>query len=114
MRRRNKSMTFVQVKDGRRNDTGRSDEQGMIGAPVRYKHNVPLMVGTVRHFTANTPEGRWWSSTRGKIRQAYYTVTMEILGSSPAIGEEHRRESGHVAPRPVPCPTGPPTVPGDA
>lgn len=34
---------------------------------------------------------------QGKIKQAYYTVTMEILGSSSAIREEHRRESGHVA-----------------
>ena len=34
---------------------------------------------------------------QGKIKKAYYTVTMEVLGSSSAIREEHRKESGHVA-----------------
>jgi hypothetical protein len=106
MRRRNKSLTFVPVKDrpqtrmvkAGKNDKARADEKGMIEVPVRHRDNVPLMVGTVRHFTINTPEGPMVIFRhQGKIKQAYYTVTMEILGSSSAIREEHRRESGHVA-----------------
>ncbi|KQR64148.1 hypothetical protein ASF98_11670 [Arthrobacter sp. Leaf337] len=106
LRRRNNSLTFVpvsarprtrMVKAGKK-DKHRADEKGMIEIPVHHKDNAPLMVGTVRHFTVTTPEGPMVVFRhQGKIQKAYYTVTMEILGSSSAIREEHRKESGHVA-----------------
>ena len=106
LRRRNKSLVFVPVKarpqtrmvKAGKKDRHRADEKGMIEVPVSHKDNVPLMVGTVRHFTVNTPEGPMVVFRhQGKVQKAYYTVTMEILGSSSAIREEHRKESGHVA-----------------
>lgn len=105
-RRRHGSLTFVPVKHrpttrlvkaGRRN-RDRADADGMIEVPARYQDNVPLMVGTVRHFEVQTPDGPMVVFRhQGKITQPYYTVTVEVLGSSSAIREEHRQETGHVA-----------------
>jgi hypothetical protein len=106
VRRRNKSLVYVPVKDrpqtrlikAGKKESGRADEKGMIEVPVRHKDNSPLMVGTVRHFTVDTPDGPLVIFRhQGKVKKPYYTATMEIMGSSSAIREEYRKESGHVA-----------------
>ena len=105
-RARNQSLVYVPVKDrpqtrmikAGKKDRERADAHGMIEVPVRYKDNAPLMVGTVRHFTIDTPEGPMVIFRhQGKVKKPYYTATMEVIGSSSGIREEHRQESGHVA-----------------
>ncbi|ABM10512.1 hypothetical protein [Paenarthrobacter aurescens] len=106
LRRRNTSLVYVPVKDrphtrmvkAGRKDKARADAKGLIEVPVRHTNNAPLMVGTVRHFTVDTPDGPLVIFRhQGKVAKPYYTATMEIMGSSSAIREEYRKESGHVA-----------------
>ncbi|MCP1415518.1 hypothetical protein [Paenarthrobacter sp. A20] len=106
VRAKNKSLVYVPVKDrpqtrmikAGKKDRDRADENGMIEVPVRHKDNAPLMVGTVRHFAIDTPEGPLVIFRhQGKIKKSYYTATMEVMGSSSGIREEYRKESGHVA-----------------
>ncbi|MFM9431980.1 hypothetical protein ACFDR8_002896 [Arthrobacter sp. MP_2.3] len=105
-RRKNKTLTFVPVKfrdqtrmvKAGKADRALADEKGMIEVPVRHKNNAPLMVGNVRSFTTQTPAGPMTVFRhQGKIKEAYYTVTMEIMGSSSGIREENREDSGYVA-----------------
>ncbi|WP_217376139.1 hypothetical protein [Paenarthrobacter ureafaciens] len=105
-RARNESLVYVPVKDrpqtrmvkAGKKDRERADAQGMIEVPIRHKDNAPLMVGTVRHFAIDTPEGPLVVFRhQGKVKKPYYTATMEVIGSSSGIREEHRQESGHVA-----------------
>ena len=105
-RARNNTLVFVPVKDrpttkrvkaGRR-DRAVADTEGMIEVPIVHQNNAPLMVGTVRHFTVDTPEGPLVVFRhQGKIERPYYTATMEVMGSSSGIREEARKESGHLA-----------------
>jgi hypothetical protein len=106
MRRRTGTATFVPVKDrpqtrmvkAGKADRARNDENGMVEVPIRHKNNVPLMVGNVRHFTVGTPDGPMVIFRhQGKIKKPYFTVTMEIIGSSSGIREENRDDAGYIA-----------------
>lgn len=105
-RRKNKTATFVPVKfrdqtrmvKAGKADRFRADEQGMIEVPVKHRNNVPLMVGTVRAFTVKTPTGPMTVFRHGgRIKEPYYTVTVEVMGSSSGIREENREDSAYVA-----------------
>ncbi|MCT9626745.1 hypothetical protein HWD94_16670 [Pseudarthrobacter equi] len=105
-RRKNKTLTFVPVKfreltrlvKAGKAERARADEKGMIEVPVRHRNNAPLMVGNVRSFTVHTPAGPMTVFRhQGKIKEPYYTVTLEIMGSSSGIREENREDSGYVA-----------------
>ncbi len=105
-RRRKGTVNFTPVKD--RPQTRRvkapksrreeADEHGMIDVPLRHRNNAPLMVGNVRHFVYDSPEGPMVIFRhQGKIKKPYYTVTLETLGTSSGIREEHREDAGHIA-----------------
>ena len=105
-RRKNKTATFVPVKfrdqtrmvKAGKADRARADEKGMIEVPVTHRNNAPLMVGTVRPFTVQTPTGPMTVFRHGgRIKTPYYTVTVEVMGSSSGIREENREDSAYVA-----------------
>lgn len=105
-RKKNGTATFVPVKfrdqtrmvKAGKTDRARADEKGMIEVPVRHKNNVPLMVGDLRAFTVITPGGPMTVFRhQGTIKVPYYTVTVEVMGSSSGIREENREDSAYVA-----------------
>jgi hypothetical protein len=105
-RRMNGTLSFTPVQDlpqtkrvkASGKDKAMAGEDGLIEVPIIYPDNAPLMVGNVRHFVFDAPEGPMVIFRhQGKIKKPYYTVTMEILGSSSAIREENRVDAGHVA-----------------
>lgn len=106
MRARKGTATFVPVKfrdqtrmiKAGKADRDRADEKGMIEVPIRHKENAPLMVGNVRPFTVATMAGPMTVFRhQGKINDPYYTVTVEVMGSSSGLREEHKEDSAYFA-----------------
>lgn len=73
-----------------------TDERGRIAVPIRHRDTAPLMVGSVRFFSVNTPMGPM-AVFRHKAKNPYYTATVETIGTSSGLREERREDAGYVA-----------------
>ncbi|WP_415854290.1 hypothetical protein [Sinomonas sp. G460-2] len=76
--------------------TDRADEDGMIEVPIRHRDTAPLMLGSVRSFSVDTPMGPM-AVFRHQAGKPYYTATVETIGTSSGLREEHREDAGYVA-----------------
>lgn len=103
-RRRKGTATFIPVSArpatrrvrGPRSQAAQADADGMVEVPIRYPDTAPLMVGSVRFFSVQTPLGPL-AVFRHQAKKPYYTATVETIGTSSGLREEHREDAAYLA-----------------
>jgi len=105
-RKKKGKAVFVPVKDrpqtalvkASKSQLDEADENGMITVPLTYRDTAPLMVGNVRFFAIDTPEGEMVIFRHsGQEEKPYYTATVETMGVPSGLREEFQEDAGYIA-----------------